>query len=111
MTTKDELAENIMDLLELDSLPSLVRMNKTDLVKMHQRLQFYKRDGELTGKPLEEVLNEEIEGKKLKDMTLKELAEKVRDSGPLGFGLLPEVRQVARREVKKMLKNLRRKEM
>ena len=70
-STKNELSEEIMDLLGID-LESLTAMTKEDLVKLHQRLSGLsglKLGGELFDKPLKDLLNETVDGKPLKDMT------------------------------------------
>ena len=104
--SKEELAEEIMDILEL-SLDSLSRMNKGDLKQLYQRLQTLKVEPKgLLDKPLEEILNQEIGGKRVKDMSLGELAKTVREEGPLGLGIVPEIRRVWRNEIRPEIRRL-----
>lgn len=98
-----------MDLLEVSSLESLTRMTKADLAVLRQKLEELHTTRELTEKPLKELLDEQIAGKPLKEMTLEELAEKVRNQGPLGLGILPEVRRAVRDEIRALVRGLRKK--
>lgn len=102
--SKDVLAEEIMDVLGL-SLDSLNRMTKSDLTQLHKKLS---TGGDILGRPLSEILDEKIGGKPLRDMTLGELAEQMKDQGPLGLGILPEIRRTIRDELRGMFRKRRR---
>jgi len=109
-STKEELAEEIMDLLGL-SLESLARMTKEDLQQLYNVFKTLKSGGELpTDKPLGDILDEEINGKPIRDYTVGELARRVREEGPFGLGIVPEIRRVWRTEIKPELRRLIRGE-
>jgi len=104
--TKEQLAEEIMDILGL-SLDSLNRMTKSDLTQLHKKLS--SAGGDILGRPLSEILDEKIGGKPLRDMTLGELAEQMKvKEGPLGLGILPEIRRAFREELRGMFRKRRR---
>ncbi len=102
--TKEKLAEEIMDVLGL-SLDSLNRMTKSDLTQLYKRLS---AGGDILDRPLSEILDEKIGGKPLRDMTLGEIAEQVKDQGPLGLGILPEIRRAVREELRGWFRKRRR---
>lgn len=103
--TKDQLAEEIMDVLALD-LESLTRMTKEDLVKLCQAVETLKSGEGLLDKPLKDILDQKIGGKPVRDLTLGEIVSTVRDEGPLGLGILPEIRRVIRNEIKPEIRRL-----
>lgn len=106
--SKEDLAEKIMESLEVD-LDSLVRMTREDLVRLYDAVAKLEANvsSELLNKPISTILNEEINGKPLRELTLGELVRKVRDEGPLGLGILPEIRGAVRREVKRVRDEIR----
>lgn len=106
--SKEELSEEIMDVLGL-SLDSLNRMTKSDLMQLHKKLSELKTSGKIVDKPLSEILDEKIGGKPLRDMTLGELAEEIKDQGPLGLGILPEIRRTLREELRGFFRKRRKK--
>lgn len=105
--SKEQLAEEIMDVLGL-SLDSLNRMTKSDLMQVHKKLLELKTSGEIVDKPLSEILDEKIGGKPVRDMTLGEIAEQMKDQGPLGLGILPDIRRAIREELRGIFRKRRR---
>lgn len=95
--SKTELSDKICDLLDVEV--DFTKMTKEDLISLHQRVNELMEDidEKLLNKPLEEILDTTIGGKPLRELTLGDIMRRVRDHGPLGLGILPEVRREVRR--------------
>lgn len=101
--SKEELSEEIMDFLGLAELESLTRMTRADLIKLYEAVQGLKNASigvALFDKPLGEILDQKIGGKPVRELTLGEIVATIRREGPLGLGILPEVKREIRRLIR-----------
>lgn len=98
--SKTELSDGLCDLLDIEV--DFTKMTKGDLVRLHKRVSELNElmediDEKFLGRPLEEILDIRIAGKPLREHSLGEIMRRVRDRGPLGLGIWPEIRQELRR--------------
>ena len=98
--SKTELSEKLCDLLDVEV--DFAKMSKEDIISLHKRLSELMEgiDEKLLSKPLKDILDAKIGGKPLRELTLGELIGHVRDHGPLGLGIMPEIR----REIRKIIR-------
>lgn len=98
--SKNELSEKLCDLLDIEV--EFSKMTKEDLISLYKRVNELMEgiDEKLLSKPLEEILDTKIGGKPLRELTLGDIIRKVRDHGPLGLGILPEMRREIRRALR-----------
>lgn len=95
--SKTELSDGLCDLLDVEV--DFTKMTKEDLVRLHKRVGELLQgiDEKLLGRPLEEILDIRVGGKPLRELSLGEIMRRIRDRGPLGLGIWPEIRRELRR--------------
>ena len=98
--SKNELSEKLCDLFDIEV--DFTKMTKEDLISLHERLNELREgiDEKLLSQPLKDILNTKIGGKPLRELTLGDIIRRVRDYGPLGLGILPEIRREIRRKLR-----------
>lgn len=98
--SKNELSEKLCDLFDIEV--DFTKMTKEDLISLHERLNELREgiDEKLLSQPLKDILNTRIGGKALRELTLGDIVRRVRDYGPLGLGILPEIRRELRRKLR-----------
>lgn len=98
--SKSDLSEKLCDLLDVDV--DFTRMTKEDLVSLIEKFNelIPAFNEKILHQPLKDVLDIMVGGKPLRDLTLSDIIQKVKDHGPLGLGILPEIR----REIKRKLR-------
>ena len=98
--SKNELSEKLCDLFDIEV--DFAKMTKEDLISLHRRFNELMEgiDDKLLSKPLKDILDIKIGGKPLKELALGDIIRRVRDHGPLGLGILPEIRREIRRVIR-----------
>ena len=107
--SKTSLSDRLCDILDVEV--DFTKMTKEDLVLLHKRVNELNKLTEgidekllskemLFSKPLEEILDTKIGGKPLRELSLGDIVHRMRAHGPLGLGIIPEIRAEVRRRLR-----------
>lgn len=101
--SKTSLSDHLCDILDVEV--DFTKMTKEDLVLLHKRVNELNKltediDEKLFSKPLEEILDTKIGGKPLRELSLGDIVYRMRAHGPLGLGILPELRAEVKRRLR-----------